>query len=73
MDELINFARNVARLRRLRGVSKRELAKELRIGRWSMDRLDSGDFPVRLGAQSLFYAARYFGVSVSSLLQDADG
>lgn len=70
MIELENFARNIAKLRKEQGISKREMAGALGIGRWSMDKLDAGMIPPRLGAEVLFYAAHYFGISISDLLQN---
>lgn len=70
MDEWRAFACNISRLRKERGISKTELARELKICWSSMMKLENGEVPPRMGVEVLFRASRFFNVSVPSLFRN---
>ena len=72
--ELKNFCRNVAWLRKQNGLSKREMAKRLGIGIATLDKIERGEFPSRMGIEVLFSIQKHFGISPKhQLSQCIDG
>ena len=61
-EELRHFMRNVAFLRAEHGLSKREMAKRLGISVRTLNELEQGRFPARLGASVIYNIYREFGV-----------
>lgn len=56
---------NIVWLRKHHGLSKKEMAKLLKLGAKSMDQIESGHVPRRLGIENLFHIWKHFGVSLS--------
>ncbi len=51
--EVIIFLENIKRLREEKGYSKREMAKRLKIGLYSINKIESGELPPRLSIDVL--------------------
>ena len=60
---------NIRWLRKHHGLSKREMAKRLGIGLWSLNKIEKGELPPRLHCDILFAVQRVFGVSCEELLE----
>lgn len=60
--EIKIFMKNIAYIRKKHGLSKREMAKLLKIGVESLNKLESGELPKRLSVKVLFEIERHFGV-----------
>ncbi len=67
-EELDNLLYNIAWLRRTEGLSKREMAKRLGVGRKTLDLMERGEVPPRLSASVIFAVEKRFGVGRSALL-----
>ena len=67
-EELDNLLYNIAWLRRTGGLSKREMATRLGVGRKTLDLMERGEVPPRLSASVIFAVEKQFGVSRSALL-----
>ena len=67
-NEFQNFVHNVKWLRERHGLSKKEMAKIMGIGIQSLNRIERGEFPDRLGVNAIFRLCRRFGVRAPELL-----
>ena len=65
--EIENFVFNIVRLRNHHKLSKREMAKILRIGIKSLDKLEKGVIPPRIGVEVVFNIYKNFGVAPKDL------
>ncbi len=63
------FCENIRRLRKQYALSKKEMAKRLGIGMRSLEKIERGDIPVRLGCQIIFNASRCFGIRPAALFE----
>ncbi len=61
-NEFLIFCNNVKHLREVHGLSKREMAKRLHVGVKTLEKLECGIFPDRLGVNILFRIHREFGI-----------
>ncbi len=59
------FAHNVAWLRKHYGFSKSKMARIMRIGIPSLNKLERGEIPPRLGVDVLFAIQKQFGICPS--------
>lgn len=66
--ELENFMYNIAWLRKHYGLSKRKMAELLDIGLWSLNQIEKGIMPPRLGVDILFALRKNFGLRIADLL-----
>ncbi len=75
MTNLEIFTHNIMWLRRHYGLSKKRMADMLKIGLWSLNKIEKGEVPPRLTIEVLFVVQKCFGISPTSLLQKpfADG
>ena len=62
------FLQNIAWLRKHHGLSKREMAQRLSISVGTLNKIERGVLPPRLGCEILFAVYRCFGVSMSDIL-----
>ena len=62
-EMLNNFMYNVAFLRKMYGLSKREMAKRLQIGVGSLTKLENGIMPPKLSPLVLLQIEQSFGLS----------
>lgn len=56
---------NIVWLRKHHGLSKKEMAKLLKLGAKSMDQIESGHVPLRMGVENLFQIWSHFGIKPS--------
>ena len=63
------FLHNVAWLRRHFGLSKKEMAQRLGIGLHSLNKIECGELPAKLGVEVLFRIDREFGIDPQTLLE----
>ncbi len=68
-QEFENFIHNIIWLRKQHGLSKKEMAKILGIGMKSMEKIEKGEIPPRLGINAMVNILNAFGVA----LQDQMG
>ncbi|MBP3478666.1 MAG: helix-turn-helix transcriptional regulator [Oscillospiraceae bacterium] len=54
--------RNITWLRKHYGFSKRKMAKLLGIGVWSLNKIEKGELPPRLGINIVFAVQEHFNV-----------
>lgn len=66
--ELENFVCNIKWLRRQHGLTRKQMAEILKIGIWSMDKLEKGEIPPQLSIDVFFAVQKYFGISPSAQL-----
>lgn len=59
------FSHNLIWLRRKHGYSKRRMAKILGIGIWSLNKLERGEMPPRLGINIFIAVHDHFGIRPS--------
>lgn len=64
-NNLQTFAHNVAWLREHYGLSKSEMARIMGIGVSSLNKIERGEIPPRLGVDVLFAIQKHFGMSPS--------
>lgn len=64
-----NLLHNVAWLRKRRGLSKKEMAQKLGIGLDSLNKIECGELPAKLGVEVLFRIDREFGIDPQTLLE----
>lgn len=67
--EFQNFFENIRVLRAEKGLSKKEMAKRLRIGLHSLNLLERGVLPPRLDCLILYYIHREFGIRPAELFR----
>ena len=60
------FCRNIAWLRKKHGLSKKEMAKILGIGLHSLNNIEMGEMPPRLGYSILLTVYQQFGILPSA-------
>ena len=72
-EDIQVFLRNITLLRKSRGLSKKEMAKKLRIGVWSLNKIERGELPPRLGADVFLAVYRNFGIYPSALFDPRMG
>ena len=60
---LNTFCNNIVNLRKIFRLSKREMAKKLRIGVKSLTMIESGQVPKRLSVEVLFWVHENFGIT----------
>ena len=68
-EEWENFTHNVTWLRKSHGLSRKEMAKLLGIGLWSLNRMERGEMPPNLGVGVLELIYRHFEIFPSALLK----
>ena len=66
--QLQNFAYNIAAIRNHYGISKKRMAKLLRIGTVSLNRMERGDVSGKMSVEVLANAARQFRYRPAELL-----
>lgn len=64
---------NICWLRKRYGLSKREMAKRLGIGLWTLNKIEKGELPPRLHCDIIFAAHRNFGIPCDDLLDKRVG
>ena len=62
------FLHNIVWLRKHYGLSKKEMAKRLGIGLWSLNKIEKGEWPPRLYCDIIFAVYQNFGISCADLL-----
>lgn len=62
------FLRNIIWLRKHNGLSKKEMAKRLDIGLWSLNKIEKGELPPRLHCDIIFAVHQNFGIPCADLL-----
>lgn len=65
--EIKNFVCNIIWLKNNYRLSKRKMAKMLGIGIKSLDKLEKGEFPLRIGVEVVFNIYKNFGVAPKDL------
>ena len=65
---MANFCTNVKRLRRCHGLSKKNMAAICGIGVATLERLENGCFPARMGAGVMLRLADHFDLTTQALL-----
>ena len=53
---------NIAWLRKYHRISKKRMAKLLGIGVWSLNKIEKGELPPRLGINIVFAVEKHFGI-----------
>ena len=66
-EELKIFCDNIAFLRKQRKLTQKETAKGMGICLATLRSIERGTFPPRVSYKVLFYASRFFGLSVDDL------
>lgn len=66
--EFENFMQNVKWLRKRFGLSKRHMARLLGIGVGSLNKIERGEFPPRLGINTMFRVCAQFGLKFRDLV-----
>ena len=61
------FLHNIVWLRKHYGLSKKEMAKRLGIGLWSLNKIEKGELPPRLHCDIIFAIFQNFGVPFADL------
>ena len=67
--EVIIFLENIKRLREEKGYSKREMAKRLKIGLYSINKIESGELPPRLSIDVLDNIEKEFKIYPADMLK----
>lgn len=67
-QELINFCRNVRRIRKEKGISQRRMAAIMGIGVESLRKIEAGIVPARLGIHAVYSVCAYFRISSDALV-----
>lgn len=65
--ELDIFCRNIKKLRKEKGLNKKEMAKLLGIGTTSLTKIEAGEVPPRLGVNILLFAWLNFDIKPHEL------
>ena len=68
-EQLSNLLYNVAWLRGYYGISKRRMAQLLKISVGSLNKLEAGIVPPRLGIEFLFHLRKQFPYSLETLFR----
>ncbi len=71
--ELQNLLHNIAWIRREKGLSKKKMAKILGIGIRTLNKIENGEVPNRLGANSIINIYRAFGIPPKALFEQRIG
>ncbi len=72
-NALETLSHNIQYLRTQYGFSKKEMAGLLGIGICSLNKLEKGELPPRLGVEILFNIQHYFGVAPQKLFTEQLG
>ncbi len=72
-NEEQNFCMNVRSLRLLHKLSQKEMAQALGIGVKSLQKIEAGEIPPRLGADVLFAIHNRFRIPISNLFKPMMG
>ena len=67
-DSRANFAHNVAWLRKKNGLSKKEMARLLKIGLWSLNKLESGILPPKMSFEVVYRIYDNFGITPEAMI-----
>ena len=62
------FLYNLVWLRKHHSLSKKEMAKRLGIGLWSLNKIERGELPPRLCCDIIFAVHKNFGIPCADLL-----
>lgn len=65
--DIYNLLRNLTSTRRQNNLSKKEMCKIMKIGLATLNKIESGIFPERFGANSLIRVSQYFNVTLKDL------
>ncbi len=68
-NELDNVLDNIKWLRRNNNISKKQMAKILGIGLKTLNKIEDGEMPPRLGAGILCNISKHFGISSYKLFE----
>lgn len=69
-SEWLAFSRKIYALRLQNSLSQKELAKELGIGAATLQKLERGELPKRLGCETLLRICKTFGIGFSDLFRE---
>jgi len=59
---------NITWLRKHHGLSKKRMAKMLGIGLWSLNKIEKGELPPKLGIDIVFAVQKHFGIHPTTQL-----
>ena len=62
MQYLEIFSKNIVWLRKTHGLSKKKMAKLLKVGLWTINRLEKGESPPQLKVDVLMEVQKEFGI-----------
>ena len=66
-DEIAILCHNIRQLRRKENLSKREMARKLAIGEYSLTKIEKGILPPRLSCEIIFQIDKEFGIRPKEL------
>ena len=66
-EELTKLLNNLTRLRKQNDLTKTEMANALHISTVTLNKIENGIMPKRLGANILIRASRYFSIPIEQL------
>ncbi len=61
---------NIAHIRKANNISKKKMAEILEIGIYSLNKIEKGILPPRLGVTILFRIQEYFNISIKAQLDE---
>ncbi len=59
-DEINNFIKNVAYLRKKSGLSKKEMANVLNISIYTLNKIERGELPQKISVEIVFNLQKHF-------------
>lgn len=62
------FLHNITWLRKHYGLSKKEMAKRLEIGLFTLNKIEKGELPPRLTCDIIFCVHKKFGIGMAEVL-----
>ena len=68
-NELDNLIRNISRLRLHNKLSKKEMADIMGVSLKTINKIEKGEFPQRLGANNIYNICMYFKIRASELFE----
>ncbi len=68
--EIAILLNNVSILRRTNNLSQKEMAKKLNIGVHTLNKIENGELPKRLGVKTLFLIEKHFNIPASMLFEE---
>lgn len=71
--ELQNLLHNIVWIRHKNGITKKKMAKILGISMKSLNRIENGEMPSRLGASTVINIYRTFGIKPKTLFEQRMG